>query len=79
MEAKNLTKHLLKDDSCRNCQVAFNMVGRLAKDIPNLIAWSRCKCIFEPSNNINALEVRLQPPKEWICDSYQRHEIWDGT
>lgn len=78
MEAKDLTKHLLKDDSCRNCQVAFGLVGRLAKDIPNLIAWSRCKCIFEP-NNIKPYEIHLQPPKEWICENYKRHEVWDGS
>jgi hypothetical protein len=78
MEAKDLTKHLLKDDSCRNCRIAFSMVGRLGKDIPKLIAWNRCKCKFDESN-INTKEVHLQPPKDWICDSYKRHETWDGS
>ena len=75
METKDLTKHLLKDDSCRNCQVAFNMIGRLSQDIPNLISWGRCKCKLQ-DNAINALEVHLQPPTEWVCEScYIRHKV----
>jgi hypothetical protein len=80
MQPKEKTIHLLKNDTCETCYIAWELqhvfIGHaITKDfiltLENHLKGIGCECKVEPpKENVSVISVLM--PKELICENYKR-------